>query len=365
MRYPYLAYRQLFPEGQDVAPFDPVENGDHYEPIPGFFEWWYFDAAFEDGSYLVAVFHSSLFNATHHRPAVELHYYPQGGPTIGGIQLFDRAAFYASPGHCSIRIADCTAVDEGDHYRLRLYHDSVAAELTFWLQQPGCRAGTGRLFYDPSSGRHFNWVVPAPRARVEGELSIAGQTRFVVGTGYHDHNWGSVHLGTVFRGWTWGRVLADEWTVIFGDLVGRGNPPARVTPFVLVRDSQVLLTTDDVAIQGYDWWKEAGAGPRTFHFMELMTRKGPSVELKLTARRVIDNRDFPSPRLALARRIPTRRAAEIAFGLAYGKPIVDRFVHWLVGKGSYLRWETDYYLALPDEGIAKSGQMLCEVIAFE
>ena len=78
--YPSAAYRRLFPQGEEVSPFDPAEDGDHYQPEPHFFEWWYFDVVFEDGSYLVAILHSSLYNAADHKPTLDLRYYPPDGP---------------------------------------------------------------------------------------------------------------------------------------------------------------------------------------------------------------------------------------------------------------------------------------------
>jgi hypothetical protein len=74
--YPIAAYRQLFPDGREgaFAPFSPAEDGDHYQPEPNFFEWWYFDTAFQDGSHLVTVFHSSLHSVIDRRPMLELRY---------------------------------------------------------------------------------------------------------------------------------------------------------------------------------------------------------------------------------------------------------------------------------------------------
>jgi hypothetical protein len=191
---------------------------------------------------------------------------------------------------------------------------------------------------------------------------VNGHTRDVVGTGYHDHNWGNVYLPAAFSGWTWGRVLADEWTVIFGDLVGRGPSQEHVTPFMLAQGSQVLLATDHVSVHSREWWAGAGGGQHPFRCLQLRSTKGLSAELTLTTRRVIADIDFPAPRLLLARPRALRGAAELAFVLVQGKPFIDRMAAWLLGKGSYLRFEADYRFILPERAVEKVGQTLCEVM---
>lgn len=362
--YPIAAYRQLFPDRREGAfpPFDPVEDGDHYQPEPNFFEWWYFDADFQDGSYLVAILHSSLYNAVDHKPTLDLRYYPPEGPPVIAIGRFDRVAYRAASDRCWVKIGDCLAIDKGDCYWLSLRHELLVAELTFWPQLPGWRAGTGHLFADPTSGHHFDWVVPLPRARVKGTLTVAGQRRAVVGIGYHDHNWGNLYLPAAFSRWMWGRVLAGDWTLIFGDVVGRGSSPTHVMPFMLARDDEILLATDRIHVHGEELAWEPRTGASYFRRLHLTTMEGPAVELTLTARRTIEALDFAAPHVPLACHRHLRKAAERVFYLAQGLPIAGRVAAWLLGKGSYLRWEADYRLDVPDYAAVETGQALYEVM---
>ena len=359
-RYPMRAYKQLFPGGAgnaDFPSFDPVEDGDHYRPEPNFFEWWYFDAAFDDGGYLVAILHSSLYNAADHKPTLDLRYYPpegapdtpSGGPVVA-IGRFSRADYRAAPDHCRVQIGECSAVDEGDHYRLSLRHGPLEAELTFFPELPGWRAGAGHLFADESTGHYFDWVVPVPRARVAGRLTVAGESRNVSGIGYHDHNWGNLYLPAAFRRWTWGRVLTDDWTLLFGDVVGQVDERgeiAHVTPFMLARSAEILLTTDRIHIVEEDLKQESITGVDYFRRFSLTTEeidKVGKVRLVLTARRAIAALNFAAPYPILGRHRLLRGAAELAFYLAQGKPLVGRLASAALGKGSYLRWEADYRL---------------------
>ncbi|RLC95009.1 MAG: hypothetical protein DRI77_10425 [Chloroflexi bacterium] len=360
--YPISAYRQLFPDGEPILPFDSSEDGDHYCSEPDFFEWWYFDVAFEDGSYLIAILHSSLYNAVDHKPTLDLRYYPLKGSPVVVIGRFDRSAYSAAPDRCRVKIGNCLAVDAGDRYHLSLRHESLAAELTFWPQLSGWRAGSGRLFADLSSGCHFDWVVPLPRARVEGALTVNGQRREVTGVGYHDHNWGNFYLPTAFGRWTWGRVLAGDWTVIFGDVVGRGTPSQHVTPFMLARGDEILLATDRIHIRGEEPAQEPRTGAAYFRRLHLTTGEKPTVRLTLTARQTIEALDFALPHLPLARHRRLRRIAEAAFYLLQGKPVVGHLAARLLGRGSYLRLQSDYTLSLPDYAVEKTGRALYEVM---
>lgn len=360
-RYSPIAYHQLFPEGK-CAPFDPSEDGDHYRPEPNFFEWWYFDVAFDDGSYLVAILHSSLYNAVDHKPTLDLRYYPAEGAPLIAIGRFDRTTYRAAPDRCQVQIGDCFASDQGDHYCLSLHHGPLAAELTLWPQLPGWKAGSGHLLADPSSGHHFDWVAPLPRARVEGTLTVAGQQRAVSGRGYHDHNWGNLYLPDAFSRWTWGRVLAGDWTLIFGDVVGRGESPPHVTPFMLARGDEIVLATDRVRVHGEEPTREPHTGTDYFRRLCLRTEQRPAVELTLMARQAIEALHFAMPHRLLARQRHLRGAAEAAFYLAQAVPLAGRLAAWLLGKGSYLRWEADYRLDLPDYATVEMGQALYEVM---
>jgi hypothetical protein len=365
---PYLitAYHQLFPDGREgtFPPYDPAENGDHYQPEPNFFEWWYFDAVFEDRSYLVAALHSSLYNAVDHKPTLDLRYYPPEGSPVVAIGRFDRAAYRSESDRCWVKIGDCLAIDEGDRYRLSLRYEPLETELTFWPELPGWKAGTGQIFADSATGHHANWVVPLPRARVEGTLSVADERRTVVGFGYHDHDWGNLYLPAAFSGWTWGRVMAGEWTLIFSEVVGRGTVPPRITPFMLARGNEILLTTDRINVRGEEPAREPRTGAGYFRRLHLTTVEGPAMDLRLTARRAIDALDFAAPRLPLARHHYIRRIAEGFLYLAQGKPVFGQMAAWLLGKGSYLRWEADFRLDLPDYAALETGQALYEVMLF-
>ena len=62
------------------------------------------------------------------------------------------------------------------------------------------------------------YVVPVMSGTLTGSLSIGGERRTLVGTGYHDHNWG------FWEGvsWRWGQVQHEGLSYVYG----RVYPPA-------------------------------------------------------------------------------------------------------------------------------------------
>jgi hypothetical protein len=184
----------------------------------------------------------------------------------------------------------------------------------------------------------------------------------VRGTGYHDHNWGNLYLPAAFSRWTWGRVLDDEWTLIFGDLVSRGSSSLHVTPLMLVRGDDMLLATDRIHVEGTGPVQDPRTGVAYFRHLHLATEQSPAVKLTLTARRTMEALDFAAPHPALAHHRRLRGLAEAGFYLAQGRPIVGALTAQLLGRGSYLRIESDFQLILPDHSVEVTGQALQEVM---
>ena len=300
-----------------------AENADHYRAEPHFFEWWYFDVALPDGGWLVAIFHSALFNVGDHRPTLDLRYYPPDGAPVVAVGRFPRREYEADRDRFRVRVGESWAAEENGGYHLHLSQGSLAAELTFSPRLPGWRVGTGRLFADPVSGRFFNWVVPAPCARVEGWLRVGGERRPVEGVGYHDHNWGNFYLPTAFQSWYWGRVWGGKWTLVFGDLVPPGGSP-RVTPFLIGCNGQL-------------WEMRQGFLLRngSSHLALEATGSGTGPALSLSLGRPMEAVRFAALRSWL---VPWRRWAEPLFYLSQPIPGLGRALGGLLGQGSYRRW---------------------------
>jgi hypothetical protein len=352
-RYSSDAYRQLFPEGQRPRGglLLPEDNEDHYRAEPHFFEWWYFDMAFTDGSWLVAVLHSASYAIGDHCPTVDLRYYPPEGSAVVAMGRFSRRDYEAARGRFRLRIGDSWAAAEDELYRLHLRQGPLEAELAFYPQLPGWRVGSGHLFADSSSGEYFNWVVPVPIARVKGTLRVRGDSRVVEGVGYHDHNWGNIYLPNAFRGWIWGRVWGVKHTLVFGDLAPQGDA-LRITPLLLGCDGKVWEVPDGFRLRQEDATKDARTGTVELHRLFLETEIDSDVSLSLALLRPMETTPLAALRSCL---LPWRRLAERLFYLTQQVPVFGQVIGALVGKGMYHRWPAQGVLRIADEEIGVQG----------
>jgi hypothetical protein len=352
-RYSFGAYKQLFPQGQrpQGGPLLPEDNEDHYRAEPHFFEWWYFDVAFTDGSWLVAILHSASYNRGNHRPTVDLRYYPHGGSPVVAIGSFSRREFEVARGRFRMRIGESWVVAENEVYCLHVHQGPLEGDLTFYPLLPSWKVGSGHLFADSSRGQYFNWVMPVPIARVKGTLKARGASREVAGVGYHDHNWGNIYLRNAFRGWIWGRVWGRKCTLIFGNLTPQRDAP-RVTPILLGCNGKVWEMPDGFRLRWEDITRDARTGAVELRRLFLENEGGPDVSLSLDLLRPMEATRFAALRPWL---VPWRRLAEFLFYRAQQVPVLGQVMGALIGTGFYHRWPAHGILRIADEKIEVQG----------
>jgi len=255
-------------------------------------------------------------------------------------------------GRPTVQVAASTARVSTDYgsdgdlprYHLALDEDGVRFDLEFQAEVPAWQPGVGRTDYGPRD--YFAWVVGAPRATVTGTIAYEGQEFAVTGIGYHDHNWGVGDMRRIVDHWYWGRIYADEFTLVYADVTARERYGSHAsTPLMLAFEDRIVLSAGEV---------EVLTGPEVFNATanhaypsHLVLRAGDDVELRLDVRDIIHAHDllddFPVVRSRLV------------------KPIVNR----LVGCPGYLRFRSDFTLtALVDgERQVREGSTLHEMVA--
>lgn len=372
-QYPPSSYQRLYDPaaGPLWSPAEGLaleEDGDHYSPEMDFFEWWYFDATFDNGYRLVAILHSSLYNAVDHKPTIDIRVTPPSEPSVVAIGRYDRSDYQSASSHCDVRIARCQAVLE-DHqrYRLNLQQGDIQANLVYNTTLPGWRPGTGYLFADHSSGHFFKWIVPLPYAQVSGTLAVKGEKKWVTGYGYHDHNWGNFRLGDAFDHWYWGRIASHSQkpggSIVFGDVVSRGALTSRVRPFLMIANGRILPGKPALEIDYSGQVIEPATGVSYPEMINMLARfEDTRVGLVMCGGRVIEAVDFAWPHFR--RRWP-RQLAEVAFYLGKDKPLAGRLIPRLLGKGSYLRLFTKATIRVHlEQETSFSGEGIYEVMQF-
>ncbi len=232
------------------------------------FEWWYFDAKFEDGHAVVCgLMDPDTWKFSRTKSLMWLHVYLPDGTCYNNHVNIPRSEFKASPHRCDVELAGNRIRGSYPEYRVDLEHGEFAAHLVFRNLLPGWALGNGQMMFGyPNYPLAFGWLVPQPRAAVEGTLSYPGGTVEVKGEGYHDHNWGNFPSSVMIERWHWGRLMHRESgiTMLFADVIcGRSCGGAHIPMLLVARGDRLVSETfraewhfedygiDDFGIQVY------------------------------------------------------------------------------------------------------------------
>lgn len=235
-------------EGLKAGMVEAWEDGFRTKDIPNTFEWWYFDAEFDDGGKAVIVFSSRP--QTNPKgplsPCVLLIMKTPDGQKKRLTPGFKPEEFCASADGCDVRIGDNWAKGDLDRYEVHAEIESYAADLVFTRRTPSWRTGSGMIYSGWNKSKYFGWVVPIPYGDVEGTVVFEGKKRQVKGVCYHDHNWGNLSLGNGIDYWYWGRAHVGDFTTIFVEMVTRPVPrlgSLKMHTLLLIKDQEII--TDD------------------------------------------------------------------------------------------------------------------------
>ena len=229
------------------------EDGLRIDTGRGSFEWWYYDAHFDDGSTAVIVFGTKPLIDRNGplKPMVSLTITRPDGTKAAQFPVFPAEQFKAAKESCDVRIGPNWTRDEpstGSGQRLHRYEvhvesGNLAADLTFTGIVPPWRPGAGKAYFGDLD-HFFGWLPSIPYGTVEGTLTYDGQTRNVKGTGYHDHNWGNIGLNEVMDHWYWGRAHIGEYTLIYVDQIASNKYGNIHMPVFLLAKGTEILTGD-------------------------------------------------------------------------------------------------------------------------
>jgi len=236
------------------------EDGMRTSGAPGTYEWWYFDSTLSDGSTLVVVFYTkdNINPDSKLLPRVSLELTRPDGTKISKLVQLGADAFSASKDGCNVRIGANSFRGDLHSYTIHVSIDDVVADVQLVGEIPSWRPGTGVTeFIHNGRTNYFAWLPAVPRGKVEGTLTVAGKSEAIIGTGYHDHNWGDVSMDKLIHDWYWGRADIGGYSVIASYITASdayGNSP--YSQFMLAKDgkiiaddsSKVRFTAEDVHI---------------------------------------------------------------------------------------------------------------------
>jgi predicted secreted hydrolase len=159
-----------------------------------------------------------------------------------GLDAIDSRDCSASPERCDVKMGSSYLRQENGLYKMSMHARNIGCELTYKGILPGWKSGDGNFPGGALSRGWAGWVIPCPRAKVEGNLFIKGEEIKVTGEGYHDHNWGDIDLYDLFKGWYWGRLNDSRYTIIFSCTTTLKDI---MEPYLLIADKKgTILSTN-------------------------------------------------------------------------------------------------------------------------
>ena len=216
------------------------------KPLPGSYEWWYFDAISVDGYSLVVIFYdgnpfsrryiqalqsteSGKSGLAADYPAVSISIYKGGKHIYYSFEEVNPSDAHFSPDKPEVRIAGNSLYGDREgnvlKYQLNLDQklpngDRLAGKLTFSSETDAgiILSGTDKEFSSKIKQETHEWNLVQPKAIVTGSMKISGYHEEQIsfdGIGYHDHNLGREPMKDSFEEWYWGRYHFDQYTVAY------------------------------------------------------------------------------------------------------------------------------------------------------
>jgi hypothetical protein len=337
-----------------IVPIGYEENAVHPEASKSKYygEWWYFDARLDDGHVVVGFLQASELMTR--KPGIELHVYKPSGEKLSVVKKFDQSALKASKERCDVEIGrnGCRVEIPPDgglpkHY-LHIAEEGMEADLTFHSLLPGWKPGKGMTHY---GGRgYFSWVVPIPRASVEGSVRFEGKTREVKGIGYHDHNVVTPDMRRILSFWYWGRLYTDDFTLLYAYVRTKKRFANAVSrPLMLAYKDEIILSTGEMRLRDSD-----------FRFSKVANREYPArleievpgqLSLRFDVRKLIDQADF---------------ITEMGINPVIMNPAVKWAINRFMRPG-WFRFESDFELKVEHQGrsFVEKGTTLHEMVALQ
>jgi hypothetical protein len=261
----------------------------------GSYEWWYFDARLEGDYTVVVFFHASNPNpGIAGRSGVELVVVRPNGERTQRFIQYERSRFLASRERPDVSVGDNYMKVAGSRnglpvYEIHVDEGDLRFDLTYTSGVQGWKPGDGVSHFGDMG--YFAWVVPFPRATVEGTVCIADQRLEAKGVGYHDHNWLDFQFPRIIDYWMWGRIYSETLTVCYAFIqCNEKMDNHAVKVLMAARNEEVVLSTGefDFVPEGFEYDDR----PKHSYPRSLKLTAPGQLDVTMSVRRVLEAEDL-------------------------------------------------------------------------
>jgi len=353
---PFVSCTHMAPPDQLISRTDGLEDWGKAPPGPNDlarhridgekpFEWWYFDGHLDNGQVFVGVFQVPSFVSGDIEAMFTLYtedwvrkdYFIKLNPEEIRVSYDD--VHIETPAGFVRRLDDNT-------YHVKWAIDDMEAEFTLTTLAQGWMPGKTRGQVNLPENEFF-WAVHQGQNRIDGTLTRNGVTQHVTGIGYADHNWGKKPLNEITRKWTWGRIIAGDYTIIYA-AVDYHDPALVLNPLYIAKGDRLIVGSGSPTIRQWDYETHPGLG-RHFPRQVEIEYDGDGIQAKLHVRK--------------------KRLVEDVDLIKYAG--YDGISRWLIrtffARPTYFRIiaEFDGSIRVDGEEDAIAGECLYEVMGFE
>lgn len=212
------------------------------------YEWWYFDAEYSDGTKVVVIFYTKNgFNVRGlANPTASLEItFPNGKRISKHVSEGKGQKIRASKEKCDVKISQSSIKYYEGNYLIHFIEGDVEYSCTMKPKLPMWRPGTGHWYYGENQEHYFAWIVAQPSADISATLKACGETFELNGNGYHDHNWGNIHMRKLMNHWYWCRANIGPYTIIACDIITEKKYDYTRLPVMMVAKDGIILEDNE------------------------------------------------------------------------------------------------------------------------
>lgn len=216
------------------------EDGVRDNADPDHFEWWYFDCMLSDGTKIVIQFLSKngrTFSSDKFHPTLFFKVTAPDGRQIDKKLHIPAKDIRWSKETCDIHFGRHYVRGNLKEYRIHIDNaEGMGADLILKSTSRPYRPGTS-YFQFGTPDKYYTWLCVVPRGTVSGSVTVEGKTETVTGTGYHDHQWGSINFHRYWNHWIWARQNYEDYSLLLFDFFTNDEYGNERFPVIFIQDN--------------------------------------------------------------------------------------------------------------------------------